>query len=381
MTLTQEDVKALMARFPAEDHETRVGGKKKDGTKKWWLFYIEEGAVIERLNEVDPAWTLEITRTVAQTGYVATYGTLTIKGVSRSGVGTNSSDSGAITENAEKGAATDLLKRLARLFGIGLYLKKSPMVWLDASLKDWDAEKQAISRLAKWLGESPQRSANDSVFASETGHWGAVAMSTLEENTGDAPVNKSVGTTEAKADRVETVEDVDWSKFWPWVKGLGLTKAEVHEALGVELSAKEFIGSKQQMMDMVQAAADRKRRATVWSVYPHEPNEMTPGMVFKIGDVPMYLHDIDDPDGLTFSVQILDSNAKPNEVLAPRLRMEDDDIGVLDATAFGLFDVIGYDKVDGENSLKDAARWKRKFDKANYRFELRNGKGPLATAA
>jgi hypothetical protein len=109
--------------------------------------------------------------------------------------------------------------------------------------------------------QMPPRSGSDSVFASETGHWGAVAMSTLEENTGDAPVNKSVGTTEAKADRVETVEDVDWSKFWPWTKDLGLTKAEVHEALGVELSAKEFIGSKQQMMDIVQNAANAKQDA------------------------------------------------------------------------------------------------------------------------
>jgi hypothetical protein len=82
-----------------------------------------------------------------------------------------------------------------------------------------------------------------------------------QEVAGGSPANKSMGTAEAKADRVETVEDVDWSKFWPWVKGLGLTKAEVHEALGVELSAKEFIGSKQQMMDIVQNAANAKQDA------------------------------------------------------------------------------------------------------------------------
>ena len=155
MTLTPADVAILTRRFAANEHETREGGKSRDQKKAMWLFYVEEEAIIERLNEVDPAWSLEVTRTERADGYIACYGTLTVKGVSRSGVGTNSPNraSDGISENEEKGAATDMLKRLARLFGIGLYLKKSPNVWLPADMKPWDAKPKAVQELAAWLNK------------------------------------------------------------------------------------------------------------------------------------------------------------------------------------------------------------------------------------
>jgi hypothetical protein len=158
MTLTHEDARVLSARFAVDDHECREGGKTRNGDKKMWLFYIEEGAIIERLNDVDPAWSMTVDRTVRSEQYVSCHMTLTVKGVSRSGVGTagayydKQAKVYAFDENVEKSAATDALKRCARLFGVGLYLKKSPRVYLDAGLQTWEAQKQAMAKLSAWLG-------------------------------------------------------------------------------------------------------------------------------------------------------------------------------------------------------------------------------------
>jgi hypothetical protein len=136
MSLTHEQVKELGRPFPLEAHEWRKGRNDKD------YVYITETAVILRLNEVDPSWTLVITdraereysttRTNTKTGEKYTLGahelaitvSLTVCGVTRYGVGM--AEIAPDAAEADKSAVTDALKRAARLFGVGGYLLNDP---------------------------------------------------------------------------------------------------------------------------------------------------------------------------------------------------------------------------------------------------------------
>jgi hypothetical protein len=136
MSLTHEQVKELGRPFPLEAHEWRKGRNDKD------YVYITETAVILRLNEVDPSWTLVITdraereysttRTNTKTGEKYTLGAhelaitvnLTVCGVTRYGVGM--AEIAPDAAEADKSAVTDALKRAARLFGVGGYLLNDP---------------------------------------------------------------------------------------------------------------------------------------------------------------------------------------------------------------------------------------------------------------
>jgi hypothetical protein len=136
MALTHEQVKELGRPFPLESHEWRKGRNDKD------YVYITETAVILRLNEVDPSWTLIVTdrtereysttRKNTKTGEMYTLGahelaitvSLTVCGVTRYGVGM--AEIAPDAAEADKSAVTDALKRSARLFGVGGYLLNDP---------------------------------------------------------------------------------------------------------------------------------------------------------------------------------------------------------------------------------------------------------------
>ena len=137
-TLTFEDLMTLRQPFAAHEHEfTRS------------FTYISEQAVTTRIEDVDPAWTFAILSTVIRDNQAVVTARLTLKGVSREGVGMQAltytdKKTGEIKENGEpeKGAATDALKRCARLFGIGRYLLDLP-----TSIND-------MNSLAEWLANS-----------------------------------------------------------------------------------------------------------------------------------------------------------------------------------------------------------------------------------
>lgn len=146
MALSQQDFDMLCSPLPMEyGHEFREGSLPQD--KSWcnWLVYTVEGPVIERLNEVDPGWELVITNTESGNACTA-WGYLTVCGTTRHGAGGGKDD---------KGAATDLLKRCARLFGVGLYLKTAPLFWTkygpQLKYKERAAfEKEAAQKFYTW---------------------------------------------------------------------------------------------------------------------------------------------------------------------------------------------------------------------------------------
>lgn len=148
MALTHDDLMVLKAFFPAKDHEF-------DYAKNC---YITEDAITERLEAVDPSWELE-QRTIEHRAELGDEGKLiitislamTVKGVTRVGVGRGivelRKDKKGEANQAEKTAATDALKRAARLFGIGRYLLSLPK-----DVKD-------TSSLSKWLNSQSKPAA------------------------------------------------------------------------------------------------------------------------------------------------------------------------------------------------------------------------------
>jgi hypothetical protein len=114
MTLTTEQIKELNRPFTPDEHEFLRG-----------FVYVRERAICDRLEQIDPSWTFELKSLQVRDADCVAVGSLTVGGVYREGVGmAKISDKGA--GEPEKSAATDALKRAARLFGVGRYLLDAP---------------------------------------------------------------------------------------------------------------------------------------------------------------------------------------------------------------------------------------------------------------
>jgi hypothetical protein len=127
----------LCAPFAFEDHEFTRG-----------FAYITEQAITRRLDSVDPSWDFIIIETVRDATSASATGRLTVCRVERDGVGTQSIEYSSSTDKTtgekkpaldatgnpreagevRKGAATDALKRAARLFGVGRYILDAPLL-------------------------------------------------------------------------------------------------------------------------------------------------------------------------------------------------------------------------------------------------------------
>lgn len=189
MPLTLDNLTTLKRTFEAQEHEFLNDRA-----------YISEEAITERIEEVDPNWTLEIlSKTARQTfgrdvSIIVTV-RLTISGTSRDGVGmakvqgkTGYKDyktkefveypDAQHTEvnEAEKSAATDALKRAARLFGIGRYLLATPKWVID------------VPSMARWLnGGKPVENAATSPENDESAHSAMVTPKTSKQaSTGNS---------------------------------------------------------------------------------------------------------------------------------------------------------------------------------------------------
>lgn len=145
--LTPAQVQALNRPFPLEAHEWKKGRGNRENV------YITEYDICNRLDSVDPNWTLVVTDRVERQyiterknqqgesyflpGHeLAITVALTVCGVTRYGIGM--AEIAVDAAEADKSAVTDALKRGARLFGIGRYLLDDPPAkgqpferWLD----------------------------------------------------------------------------------------------------------------------------------------------------------------------------------------------------------------------------------------------------------
>jgi hypothetical protein len=147
-TLTTEAVNDLKRPFAVQYHDFVRG-----------FVYLAERAVCERIEQVDPGWSFEILSVshYPERNRVNVTARMTILGVKREGIGSGTyldtpvkdyetkepktNDLGEVMMNyseAEKGAATDALRRCARLFGVGRYLLDTPKhIKNETGLANW----------------------------------------------------------------------------------------------------------------------------------------------------------------------------------------------------------------------------------------------------
>lgn len=136
-TLSDGDIAALrrpfaVVKFMPQGKVLDFSGRKTCR----FLAHIDSSLVVERLHEVDPAWSAEYERLGSSVSewtanQHATVCRLTVRGVTREEIGY-----GGRTEPM-KAAYSDALKRAALRFGVGAYLRDSGWeFWMDAQIKD-----------------------------------------------------------------------------------------------------------------------------------------------------------------------------------------------------------------------------------------------------
>lgn len=121
MALTAEDIKKLSSPFADDRLGIKCQSLSKDKTWAMLVPYLQHTDVADRLDEVDPAWSCEVTGQVVGETITTIRMRMTVKGVIRENVGEGEDP---------KSAASDALKRCAMLFGVGRYLYDSEKVWV-----------------------------------------------------------------------------------------------------------------------------------------------------------------------------------------------------------------------------------------------------------
>ncbi len=275
MTLTREDVEKLSAPLPLEaGHEVRVAETFSQNTKARWLVYTTEDPVRDRLTEVDPGWQLRNAQIVISGDSATVSQEMVVCDAARTGVGGASvkREEDTLDHDVIKAAATDSIKRAARLFGVGAYLLDAPRIvtdWKPGKL-DWrerqEYEKQAFAQFARWY---KQRFGNDT--RAIDGDTGEVTRSeaqptTRAQRSTHNPPKPSVAdelppaaqemahwTTESGAIN----KMVAWAREQVW-DGIELPHARnrVAKALGVTNFASiaaEYRGTKQEAMAAIEA--------------------------------------------------------------------------------------------------------------------------------
>lgn len=145
--LTSTDLSILQRPFEASQHKFIQGRA-----------YIAEEAILTRIEEIDPDWSFRKLDTTQRDKQIISTFAMTIKGNTKDGVGMGmiemskpftDKQTGEMKEpreinEAEKSAATDAMRRAARLFGIGRYLLSlpkdssgKPTVTTNGQLETW----------------------------------------------------------------------------------------------------------------------------------------------------------------------------------------------------------------------------------------------------
>src|SRR5215216_5768856 len=108
---------SLSERLPDTVVKQRIGWRDSSGEQRW-VDYIEWYTAADILDRVCPDWSHEVREVTVIGDLVAVTAAITIKGITRCGVGVDS----ALDERGIKGAEHDALKRAAVKFGLARYL-------------------------------------------------------------------------------------------------------------------------------------------------------------------------------------------------------------------------------------------------------------------
>lgn len=120
--LTLDDLQVLKAQFPKDRLGVKVQSFNRERNRAMLVLYLQHTDVQDRLEQVDPAWSMEVLKEDRVEGAVFVRMRLTVKGISRENIGEG---------HDPKGAYSDALKRCAMLFGVGRYLYDSETVWVE----------------------------------------------------------------------------------------------------------------------------------------------------------------------------------------------------------------------------------------------------------
>lgn len=124
--MTSEDIQKLRAPFPASIIHVKIQSLNKARDKAMLVKYLQHTDVLNRLEEVDPAWHSKVTWRQEFLGErnspFCVSIALTIKGVTRENVGEG---------DDPKSAYSDAIKRAAMLFGVGRYLYDEETQWVS----------------------------------------------------------------------------------------------------------------------------------------------------------------------------------------------------------------------------------------------------------
>ena len=275
MTLTREDVEKLSAPLPLEaGHEVRVAETFSQNTKARWLVYTTEDPVRDRLTEVDPGWQLRNAQIVISGDSATVSQEMVVCDAARTGVGGASvkREEDTLDHDVIKAAATDSIKRAARLFGVGAYLLDAPRIvtdWKPGKL-DWrerqEYEKQAFAQFARWYKQKfpaprvvDQQTGEVTRPASEAAPIPRAQRSTQETDAPHAdelpPAVQEALPWTHEPGRINKM--VAWAREQVW-GGIELPHARnrVAKALGVTNFASiaaEYRGTKQEAMAAIEA--------------------------------------------------------------------------------------------------------------------------------
>lgn len=146
-----EVVEELNRRFELLEHEARSGGRGK------WFVFLKKQSIIRRLDNVAPMnWQTKIISSVRVDDRVEVVMEMTIGDITRSYDGVSEDNRSKSKDgkpdvlyplNTAKAASTDAFKRVASMFGIGLYLQDCPKIQASN-------ESGALAIFTKWYNGS-----------------------------------------------------------------------------------------------------------------------------------------------------------------------------------------------------------------------------------
>ena len=194
---SKEEIDALYAPFALADHSIREGHKNKAKTKIQWFVYADRVAVQQRLDQLFPGeWEFAPIAQHHEDNAVTITAELIIRSVRRGFNGGNSPNHTSEDRvDTIKGAMTDTFRRVASMWGIGLYLYNGPTIWTDAyEEKNWQQKQQreneAKRQFADWYRQqfggapsSPHIVNNSTVLPTTTTTSDDDKLTTQQRNT------------------------------------------------------------------------------------------------------------------------------------------------------------------------------------------------------
>lgn len=238
MSLSVEQLNLLKRPFRFAEHTFKP---------PYGFIYVAEAAVTARIEEVDPGWEVRLLNVFTRERTTHALVSMTIMGTTRDGIGTQvietTKDGDREANESEKAAATDALRRAARLFGIGRYLLECPTkVAVDKYGNVTD--RNALDRFAMWLAEQQRAAGMLPPKESQVQEDVPLALNAPDQGKTSEEIFNSfpVSRPEVRGKKWSQAEQVAW---WELCNGQeGNSKSDLLAALQVD-GLNKFAGSKE----------------------------------------------------------------------------------------------------------------------------------------